>query len=165
MNPASLMLVFEANNVQYLTDVNLSNCAVENGDEYFCNINVELSAFESKEIEYWFVLEDIAGRSVESRKRELTVDTTPPVIQSVDYRFITNRKVKFTVGVDEDNFDEAVYIDNSAPNPRERKLCLRLDDGVCEKTVTFGVGEHNMTLTFYDEARNSASTDVQFVIA
>lgn len=158
-NPAQLTLFY--GNRSYEVDLE-SECLLNRGN-YECETAVDLSGFDGEEIEYYFVLEDIAGNMDSSRVYSLEVDATPPVINSLDFS-IDRRRVDFSFNVTEENFDEIDYIDFSDSIPRERRLCSRLRDGVCEVRKSFRTGEHNLTITVLDDAGNFVSQDLVFGI-
>ena len=114
-----------------------------------------MSDFESQEIEYSFVLPDIAGRAGESRVRKIGVDTIPPVIESFDYS-INGKKVTLTIQADEENLGKIEYIDNMETNPKYKNLCTSLTFGFCEKTKIFKTGHHDIDIRAVDEAGNTA---------
>ncbi|MEK6862264.1 MAG: hypothetical protein AABY07_09955, partial [Nanoarchaeota archaeon] len=86
-----------------------------------------------------------------------------PEINSFSHE-IDRRRVTFIFDITEDNFDEINYIDYSDTKPRERRLCSRLRDGICEIRKTFSRGEHNLTFTILDEAGNSVQESLVFTI-
>ena len=140
-----------------------NDCTPGNRGRSSCSASVDLSDFDGQVIDYWFNLTDIAGNTVVSRSVDVDVDTTFPVINSLNFSQ-DGRRVRFILNVTELNFDEANYIDNSEINPREKSLCSRLRNGVCEKLVSFRTGAHNLTITVLDEAGNAVAQAVNFVV-
>ncbi|MBW2975987.1 hypothetical protein KY347_00920 [Candidatus Woesearchaeota archaeon] len=138
------------------------DCFPGNGGKYQCNAFVELNDYDTEEIEYWFVIEDIVGSVDESKHISLDVDTTEPVISSLDYT-IDGSYVTFTIEVNELNFDEVSYTDHS-DSDRERRLCSTLREGICEARAAFSIGRHDLTVTAADEAGNSVGEPVSFDI-
>jgi len=128
-----------------------------------CYTDVNLEDYDGEEIEYWFNLTDIADNSDESRHRELKVDTTDPVINSLEYT-INRRYVHFNISITEENFDEVEYYDYNDTRPRWRRLCSRLKDGICERRKYFRNGEHSLSIQVIDEAGNSVAQSINFVI-
>ena len=128
-----------------------------------CQTQINLSDFDEQEIIYWFELKDILGSIDFSKERKLKVDTTNPFINSWNYS-INQRKVEFTFNITEKNFDYISYTDLSDLNPRERKLCSRLKNNVCEVKRDFVIGNHNLTINILDEAGNFEEVFVDFTI-
>jgi len=151
-NPASLFLNY--GNSFRNAEADLNSC-VEDGNKKVCEINVNISDFENQEIRYWFNLTDISGNFDVSRIREVDVDTVSPFVDFFNHT-IDGRRVSFVINVTETNFDKITYIDFEDDNPRERNLCTRLRDGVCEKRQTFNRRDHDLTIRAYDEAGNTA---------
>jgi len=128
-----------------------------------CSKNVNLDDYSGQEIEYWFELVDIAGNSAESKKVILDVDSTFPIINNPNsMHTIDGKYVYFEIDVTELNLDEVGYIDNLDPKGRERRLCSKLDNGICEKKITFKDGPHDVTVYVIDEAGNQVGETVQF---
>ncbi len=153
-NPENLFLNYGNEIIGFRNqELNLSNCWQDNRYKK-CQIFVNLSDYNHQEIEYWFNMSDIAGNFDDSRKRDLDVDLTSPIINFFNYT-IDSRKVNFEFNITELNLDEINYIDWNARRPRERRLCSRLRDGICEKTKRFSVGEHSLTINILDDAGNS----------
>ena len=158
-NPVNLTLYF---NGTY--DVDLGNECVFDGRYYECNLEINLTDYDGDEIEYWANLTDIAGNSDESRLTSVKVDTTAPMWNDFNFT-VDGRRGEFFFNVTEENFDEINYIDFSDSRPKEKRLCSRLKDGVCEKKKSFSSGNHNLTITILDEAGNSyRETDFNFVV-
>jgi len=128
-----------------------------------CYFDVDLDDYDGEEIEYLFIVEDVAGNRVESKPRRVHVDTTSPEISYFDYS-IDGRRVEFTMDVTELNFDEINYIDWEDRWPKERKLCSRLKNGICEAKKTFRIGDHSLTITVLDKAGNSVQKNIWFDI-
>jgi hypothetical protein len=137
---------------EYMVDLE-GECVEERGRTK-CEAEVVLDEYDGESIEYWFELTDIAGSFTESRKTELNVDTTPPQV-NLNWEQEGN-SVKFLLEVDEMNFDEATYEVTSDRRPRERRLCSRLRDDMCMKSIRLrGDGDHDITIRVRDEAGNS----------
>ncbi|MEK6854928.1 MAG: thioredoxin domain-containing protein [Nanoarchaeota archaeon] len=126
-------------------------------------VSTNLNSYNNKEIEYQFVIKDIANNSAESKRTKVKVDTTKPLINS--FTNSTNgRRVTFTLNITELNFDEVNYIDYNDTRPIARTLCSSLRNGICISTKTFRVGNHNLTITVLDEAGNSVQKNSRFTI-
>ena len=134
-------------------ELDLENDCYEDRGKHKCEINVNLSDYDGKEIEYWFVLKDIAENKYESKHIKLDVDYSPPIINSAEYH-PDGRRGEIIVNVTEVNFDKVKYIDNADERARWRNLCSRLDrnDGLCHGRITLNEGLHNITLRAIDDA-------------
>ena len=78
--------------------------------------------------------------------------------------FYTNdsRYIYFTLNITEDNFDEVVlsYNDSRRGRVKEKRLCNRIKDGVCEKKFRYRDYYDNLTLIIRDEAGNSWTEEI-----
>jgi len=164
-NPVTLTLYYGNDNYE----VDIESECIPDRKYYECNVNVDLDNYNGQEIEYWFVLTDIAGNFDDSRHYEIEVDTTFPVVNNdpiytqgdVGTRY--NKYIYFNLNITEENFDEVSYsyID-SRGRLRDKRLCSRLRDGICEKKKTFKRGHHDITVSVMDEAGNSIGIPISF---
>jgi len=154
-NPVDLTLYY-GNSIKNQS-VDLNSCTKKK-TRTSCMIKINLTEFHNKTIEYWFNLTDIFDRKVESRHRNLKVDTVDPSIDFFNFT-LNGRKGRFFMLISEDNLDEVNYIDYTDTRPRERRLCSRLKNGICDKTRTFRRGDHNVTVSIVDDAENSVSVE------
>jgi hypothetical protein len=164
-NPEHLNLTLR-NNSGYSrsADIDLDNCIKERRNTE-CIVELNLSKFNNQEIHYWFNLTDITGKGDISRPRSIEVDVSKPAINSFNF-LVDRRKVKFHFNITEENFDQINYIDWESKNPREKRLCSRIKNGICEKRKRFSKGDHNLTIFVYDEAENLREiTDILFNIS
>ncbi|MEN9626536.1 MAG: hypothetical protein RL557_864 [archaeon] len=153
-NPASITLYY-GNQQQ---NVPLTDCDAD-GDDYTCMTTADVSSYNSQEIEYWFSVEDIAGRVDTSKREEVTIDTTVPVLNELDYT-IDDTKVHFFFDVTEINFDRITFVENM----KEKNLCTTLKDGMCDKKRTFTHGTHTITIKVQDDAGNVVSEELTFTV-
>jgi len=153
-NPKSLFLNYGNGSDTRSAEVDLDSC-VQDRRNTECSGLVNLSDFEEQEVTYWFNITDVVDNFDESNLRTLKVDTLPPRINEFNYS-IDGRDVYFIVNVSETNFDVVEYKDRDDSNPKYKTLCTRLDEGLCEKTKRFRVGEHTLDLRALDEAGNEA---------
>jgi hypothetical protein len=138
-----------------------SQCIFERR-RFNCETFVDVSDYDGQEISYWFEVEDIAGAIDASREVSLDVDTTFPEFE-VDY-VVDGRYVELVLSVVEENFDEATYEITSNDRPRERRLCSRLREGICEKRVRLNEGTHNLDVRVYDDAGNAAAESLVIAV-
>jgi hypothetical protein len=127
-----------------------------------CIADVNLTAYDGKQINYWFKITDIANNIVESKKVKVYVDLTSPKIVSFNYT-ITKNNVEFKIKIDEKNFDKVYYYDNDMT--KAKVLCSSLNKNICDKKINFRSGSHDVKILVVDKAGNSVSKDVSFNIA
>src|SRR3989344_1209643 len=149
--------------VSWNPTVNLTKQCNEGGKNVVCDFALDLSAFNGQFINYSINMTDVANRTASTKPTKVLVDTTPPVINFFNHS-INGKTVEFTIQVTETNFDEINYVDLSQSNPREKKLCSSLKNGVCNKKVTFSTGAHDLVIRAVDKAGNSDTEAVSFTI-
>ena len=163
-NPTNLTLTYGNNISGYLSqELNLETECNENKGKIICNTDVNLDNYDGEEIEYQFILTDIAGNFDESKKRNLDVDTTFPILNELNYT-IDRSRVNFFMNITEINFDQVEYIDNSDLRPRWKILCSRLKEGICEKKISLKTGGHDLSIQVIDDAGNGISQNVNLTI-
>jgi hypothetical protein len=150
-NPTGVSLFINGTNNSVLIWKNCS--AGRNQECYFDGEDGNISQFDGEKVNYWFVVEDIAGSMDESRITPITIDSSEPIINSFNFT-IDRRRVEFIFNITEPNFEKINYIDYNDRRPRFRSLCTRLRDDVCVKKKSFKVGEHNLTIEILDDAGN-----------
>ncbi|MFH1802989.1 MAG: hypothetical protein ABH864_06100 [archaeon] len=162
-NPAEAFLFYGSELYGFRnTYIDFSSECYVSGDEYFCSKNVDLADYDGQEIEYKFQVYDEAGQMAEEGKDNLAVDISFPVINMIDYN-IDGKNVYFSIDIDEPFLDEVTYIDNLDPRPREKKLCSKLVNGMCEKKASFRIdGDHDVTITVRDESGHVSAQNVLF---
>lgn len=161
-NPEQLILHYGIDGDMREAELDLEECSI-NKKTTFCSVNVDLEDFEGENIMYWFELTDIVGNKDESKKITLEVDNAPPVLNNIDSFWEQNgNKIIFMFDITEENFDEVNYIDQSDLRPREKRLCSRLKEGLCNTTKTFRKGSHTLDVQILDEAGNAVSYRVEF---
>ena len=143
-------------------ELDLGLCARNLGRTY-CNTGANLIDYDGQEIEYWFNLTDISSFSHASRRLGVDVDVTYPNIVDLDFEVI-GRFVNFNMLIEEENLDSVDYMDNSELRPRWRTLCSRLNDGRCIARKSFSDGNHNLDIRIIDEAGNSVTENINFVV-
>jgi len=161
-NLDSIDLVYGNYYMGYETE-RLENCS--SGVKEWCDVRIDLSEYDGQDIDYHFIVRDIAGNIRESKKRNLKVDTTFPVLNNPDdfwEHALGERYVYFKFNITEENFDEVNYMDNEDRRPRWRRLCSRLKKGICEKKKSFRKGHHNLDIQIIDDAGNSIGYNIEF---
>lgn len=161
-NPENLVLHYGVWGDMRSYNLDLNSCW-EYKKKKYCDVDVDVSDFDGREIEYWFELSDIAENFIESKHVWLDVDVTMPVLNY--FNFTKNgKKVEFTFNVDEINFDEILYMDSNDRRPKWKRLCSRLKDGVCVKRKTFREGFHVLNFQVLDDAGNAISWSEEIII-
>jgi len=162
-NPENLTLYY-GNSIR-THELDIENDCSENRGKHKCSVWINLSDFDNKEIKYWFEILDIAGNFDDSRKRDVDVDMTDPVLNNPDsfWERGTGRYSKylyFDISITEKNFDEVVLSYDYRGRTKEKILCSRLRYGKCEKRFTMRDGYTNLKLIIRDEAGNEIEEDV-----
>ena len=142
---------------------------------YSCLINVDLTDYNNQQIEYWFVIEDKAGNTVESRHYILDVDSDSPDLinnnplpgnadsfwSQGEGRY--SRYIYFNMEINEKNFKDAAYsYEDSRGITRTIRLCTFLKDNKCERRVGFRIGHYDLDIQINDKAGNSYQTSIGF---
>jgi len=168
-NPFELIIHY-GNHLGYKDhEVNITSECVLDRTRYKCNTNIDLKEYDGTNIFYTVKLKDIADNTVESRRpTELTVDMTFPVILNPTTLFEQgegrySRYVTFNVDVTEQNLEKVYYTyKDYRGNDRDKTLCTRLKDNVCEKRLSFREGHYDITLKVIDEAGNFIGEPLSF---
>ncbi len=144
--------------VTYNPTVIIRSCN-QSGKDIECYFNVNLKAYNGKEIEYTVNLTDTAKHTTASKPIKIKVDTASPKINNLKNMLERTDSFRnyayFKINITEENLDRVDYFDNNDLRGRWRKLCTRLDEGICEKKVRFAGTKVNMTIAVVDEAGNS----------
>jgi len=138
-----------------------SNMSCSSGINIEKYINKNLNSFNNQDIEYQFIIKDIANNIGQSRKTKIKVDTTKPIINSFN-NITKGRMVTFILNITEINFAKVSYIDWNDIKPSQKTLCSSLKNNICSSTRTFISGTHNITISVLDKAGNSVNRNVYF---
>jgi hypothetical protein len=171
-NPVLLNLNYGNSNTGFREKmVSLNSCTQSRSKRMDCDVSVDVDDYDSEELNYWFVLEDIAGNSAKSRARSLDVDVTAPfLIENNSYwpqgSGRQSNILSFHLDIVEENFDRVTYIDyNEGERARWKTLCTRLKDGICEKKKSFRRGNHTINFKISDDADNTfISQNISFEV-
>ncbi|MCX6749001.1 MAG: right-handed parallel beta-helix repeat-containing protein [Candidatus Pacearchaeota archaeon] len=139
--------------------VNSGNCSNGRNVEKF--ISQDISSFDGQEVEYQFIITDVAGNRDESRLTRIRVDTTAPQIIQFTNWTIGNYEY-FNMTINELNFNKVEYYDNTESRPSWRSMCTSLKNGNCYKKVYFRDGNHNLNIRITDDAGNAVFRNVAF---
>jgi len=142
--------------VTYNPAVVIRSCN-QSGKDIECYFSVNLKAYDGKEIEYTVNLTDTAKHTTESKPIKIKVDTTSPKINNLKNMLerTDGNYAYFKINITEANLDRVEYFDNNDSRGRWKKLCTRLDEGICDKKIRFIGNKVNMSIAVVDEAGNS----------
>ncbi len=141
---------------------NLETECVKSSSETQCTTSLNLADYDGQRIEAYSTILDLGGNVDESTHYILDVDYSNPIITRLDYT-VQGKKANFVIEVDEPYFSEVNYLDNSESNPKEKKLCTKLVNNICEKQITFNKdGAHEIVITVKDKAGNAAQQTINF---
>ncbi len=146
--------------------INLTGqCA--SGEDVICNVpQVDLTAFDGQEIEYWFNVTDIADNTDSSIPTKVLVDTTSPLLTvNAPVNTAYGRRVPFNLSVSEDVTLD--LIDNSDLSPTWKRICSNCNSyGLTSlRTKSFKTGMHDIVIRATDKAGNSDSEAVSLDVA
>ena len=82
-----------------------------------------------------------------------------PVIDSIETT-IDKSRVHFSISINETNFDSLTYLDFNETHQKERLLCSKLKNNLCEKTKTFRRGEHTIMIIATDKGGNKVFENI-----
>ncbi len=129
---------------------------------------LDISSFNGQEVEYKFLITDIANNTDESRPTKIKVDTTAPEIKDFTTPVI-GRYVYFNMTIlneDRYSFNKVEYFDSfDGTRARWKSLCTSLKNNNCYKKVSFSTGSHNLIVRTTDDAGNSDTETLSFTIA
>ncbi|MEI6058723.1 MAG: hypothetical protein WCP89_03040 [archaeon] len=128
-----------------------------------CDLTVDLSQFEGKEIVYWFNIVDIANTNISSKPVKIKVDNTSPKINSLS-NSVLGKYVTINMSITELNFKNVQFYDNYDLNPKWKILCSSLKNGYCVKKLFLKNGEHPIDLQVNDKAGNAVGQSVTAMI-
>lgn len=143
-----------------------SDCTrdVRSSEKYYCSKQLDIKSYDSQEITYNLTINDIANSQYTTKSVKIKVDTTAPVINSLNYT-VNKLKATFKLNITEVNPEKVYYIDNSDSSPKWKTLCSSLKNWICEKPITFRTsGVHIVDIQVDDKAGNSVSQRVSVVI-
>ncbi len=119
-----------------------------------CNFpNLDLSWFEGKEIEYKYIVHNLAGKSAESKAFRAFVDSINPMIRSFSYSTDKTRAF-FNLDIEEGNLAKIEYIDYHSRTPVWRTLCDFEQSSKCDAVVGISKGIHFFDIRVTDKAGN-----------
>ena len=152
-NVKNVTLYYGINNY---TDIQLENCP--SGKKQTCSIDVNLSDYEGQSLNYHFTVEDVTGRTVDSKRNTVKVDTVAPEITDLTYE-IVEKTVTFDITTDS-VARKITYIESGVS--KEKTICSRTAH--CIKNKTFKIGTYDLTVIAKDEAGNFDFREIQFIV-
>ncbi len=133
----------------------LSNCP--SGKNVVCMIDVNLSAYNGQQIQYYFVIRD-NFRSIASRTYTLNVDTSPPILSLLSPANSTySTSVRITASV-----SEPVTLQYSDNGGSFKSLCKNCN--FYNSTKSFAKGLHNLVVRATDKSGNIDEESVSFTV-
>jgi len=167
LNPVSLILTYGNATLQRQYSVNIAEECTLYKKKHTCLVNINLEEFNRQQITYFLNLTDMAGVSATiKRPLTLTVDTTPPQINSINYT-VSKNYAEIFLNVTDENFDEALYTyTDSRGRLREKRFCSRLKDNICKKRIRLNkdVNPNIFNIAVFDEAGNQVAQALEIPI-
>jgi hypothetical protein len=162
LNLASVQLFYGMNNDFANDSISISEFCTSREDKYVCTYEKDLSAYEGEEIQYFFRVTDIAGNTDDSKEVDVNIDTTPPIIEDLNYH-VDGKYLHIEAKVVESFLDEFgySYVDSNG-RVKEKKLCSRLINSVCKKKISFSDGEHSITFYAIDDVGHNVGQEISF---
>lgn|SRR3989344_3928250 len=163
-NPLLLSIEYGTEQEKRLFNVNLNNSCLLIKGKYLCNVNLNLSEFNGKNIYYKLNLTDIAFNTIATNPTHFDVDTMPPRISSLTYT-ILNKILDLNITIDEPNLKEVNYINQNSSIKIKRRLCSSLKNGLCAKKILLQKGGINtIQLILRDKAGNVLIKDMSVIV-
>ena len=133
----------------------LENCDNKSSE---CWIEINLDNYNG-ELEYYFVIKDIAGNFVQSKPQSVIIDSKKPEIKSVNYS-VSKTGVEFAVRVDEENLEKIEY---KIDNKNWKRFCIKLKNEECTKKTSL-YGEHKIQFRAVDKAGNFDEEEIMIKV-
>lgn len=138
--------------------------ACESGRNVEKYLMQDLNSFDGSDVEYQFIISDVAGNLDQSRATKIKVDTTAPEITKFNVS-VKGKDAYFNLTINEINFASVKYLDNSESKPRWNTLCSNLKKEICFKKIRFKTGSHDLIIRSFDFAGNSAQRQININIS
>ena len=114
-----------------------------------CNFLIDISHLDGQEIDYNFTIIDILNKTDNSRTNSILVDTSAPILNSVEYD-LRRRIATLTLNITENNLDRVKMTDSTSEKNTTRTLCTRLNKNICDKRVSLARGNHSISFEIID---------------
>lgn len=128
---------------------------------------LDIGEFDGQSVKAVFLIEDIAGNFNKPRTIFLTVDTSPPVLNKIDYtitdkRYSSSQKIHFRLNITEINFAKVMAFNNNPLilNNKWKTLCTKLNNNICSGYLPLQEGENKISLIVFDRAGNSKEEEI-----
>lgn len=154
-NPDQITLHYGNDDIGY-NEIDVTDCYEDDRGKQVCSVSVLLDEYDGQEIEYWFVVRDIANNTDQKGKSGLKVDTTFPWFNELSVTDI-GRYVYFDIEV-----SEKVDIEYSDNGGRARTLCRNCDS--YDRKKSFSRGSHTLWIQAADPAGNAVGESRSFEI-
>jgi hypothetical protein len=137
-----------------------------NGTKVNCSTkltNSDIAKFENGTMEYWFNMKDIGGAVKSGSAIKEFVDLHKPVINYFNATPLTKnpKMINFTLSVNEKFLDKVEYKDFKN---KSTTMCTTLKSGICQKSISFNTGFHNVTVIVKDKIGNNVTRNAAFNI-
>jgi hypothetical protein len=134
------------------------------GNNEGCFFKVDLSDYNGQDIEYYFLIQDIAGNIVKSKINKVLVDTKAPKIKNpLDFFEVSGNYVYFKIEIEETNLAKIEYKDYNEKIPKWKSLCSKLNKyGFCTKKVSFKGYYPELSIKVSDKAGNAIEKNIGF---
>ena len=156
-NPEELMPIINGINLPLVNIT--SECTTERSYTE-CYFELDLSTYNTEEIEYWFNLTDIVGNIETSRPTKVIVDIDSPKINNYPFYANDSRYIYFNISITEENLDRVSLQYDYRGRTKDRRLCSRLRDGICEKKFRINENYANFSLIIKDDAGNFIQEEI-----
>jgi len=129
-----------------------------------CNFNIDISSYNGQVIPFWFEIRDIANNVAISRKTNIKVDTTIPLmnvyipIEDEEYNIMVPLNISVSEKV------KIIYKDYNEVKPKWKTLCSNCDNfgELKKRTKYFPNGLHQVVFFAVDNAGNAQSKEINF---
>ncbi len=163
-NPETLVLSYGNSQTGFREKVlNINDdCSLDR--RYKCSAQINLADYDNQEIEYEFIITDLAGQSRSKRGGRIKVDATFPIINSISHLLFGSNRAEITLEITEENFNKAVYINHAQNRPRETTFCSRVRNNLCKKRIPLQPGLNSIDFTVTDKAGNSIAQNYEIFV-
>jgi hypothetical protein len=155
-NPTELKLLINYSGGVDPYYVNLGTECQEDRYGTLCTTDINMNKYNGQDVLYHFELTDIVGGMDTSEPELVKIDSTFPVIHSIE-EIRDRRYLYFRLNYTEENLESIEYIDLLDPRARPKDLCRNPVDGTCYGRVSLRDGHHDIQFTVMDEAGNAVS--------
>ena len=156
-NPINITMFFNPN-------ISFENCPY--GRNVECSKNIDLSAFNGQEIEFYFELDDGVNKVI-TKNTSVFVDTVSPNITVNSPSNISYNDLKVPFNITSSELSKIEYYDANDQSPRWKTLCSRCSSYGFNKEIIkrLRLGSHDISFRAVDDAGNKDEEVVSFIVA